>query len=137
MGPISGLRSPVDSNIVDIVEDMLSNAIQLQRSFLQIKINESNADWKKFMMHEFAKGGGKLFKWIAQEQRAFLTVDIGALCPGIYDPNSEATSWSKHWQPTSVSSHLVAASFMQIWECARCDLSLSICPTTNSQLTHD
>ena len=94
---------------------MLSNAIQLQTSFLQLKINESNADWNKFTMHEFSKGGGKLFKWIAQEQRAFLTVDIGALCPGNYDPdnfvNSQATSWSKHWQPASVSSDLVAVFF--------------------------
>ena len=52
--PGSGPRPPFDSNIVSILEDMLSNAIQLQKSFLQFKINESNADWKKFMMHEFA-----------------------------------------------------------------------------------
>ena len=38
------LLSPFESKVVGMLEDMLSNATQLQTSFLQIKINELNAD---------------------------------------------------------------------------------------------
>ena len=75
------------------------------------------------MRSEFAKGGGKLFKWIASEETMFLNVNLSAMVTKCISLNKfvqgQTHSWSKYWAPANGSAEDVAAAFTALWHNAR------------------
>ena len=59
------------------------------------------------------------FKWIAGEEKQFLSVNLSAIMARCISLNKfvqdQAQSWSKYWHPANGSSRAVADAFCALW----------------------
>ena len=71
--------------------------------FLKDVIYKASTDWRSFVKQQLHKGGGLLFKHISKEDKAFLNVDLGKICPGTSSPSeaiaTQTEFWSQYWAP--------------------------------------
>ena len=99
------------------------NAQLAKNHFLGIKVNESSKFWSDYVRRELAQQGGKLFKWISNEEKQFLSVNLSAMMPHSISLNKfvqdQANTWSKLWFPSERSSGSTAQAFTDLWHKAR------------------
>ena len=83
-----------------VIKDSTSIAFDLT---LKDVIYKASSDWRSFVKQQLHKGGGLLFKHISKEDKAFLNVDLGKICPGTSSPSeaiaTQTEFWSQYWAP--------------------------------------
>ena len=50
-------------------------------------INDATNEWRNFVRREFGKVGGALFRYISEEEKAYLNVDISKFCVSNCSPS--------------------------------------------------
>ncbi len=120
----------IDFNVFISIDSVLANpkgarlnAYLAKKYYLNQKIRESSKFWTEYVRNEFARGGGKLFKWISSEEKQFLSINLSAMMPKGISLNSfvqdQALTWSKLWHPANGSSKDTSDAFISLWHKAR------------------
>ena len=74
--------SNIDFDNFNSIDDIINNPKTARLNaqfakgyFLNPKVKDSSKFWIEYVRNEFARGGGKLFKWISSEEKHFLSVN--------------------------------------------------------------
>ena len=86
------------------------------------RLNASSREWTEFAQEQLAKGGGILFKFIAREQKMFLSVDTELSDKSTSDPSeflaNQVKFWEKCWANPDKDRDAVAEYFQNLLDLA-------------------
>ena len=96
----------VDLNSINNVQQLVAHTVDLKRKAIAILVADALLEWRTFVKEQLAKGGGKLFAYIAQQNKEFLCVTLDDLPGKSLSPNrllsTEFDAWASFWGcPTS------------------------------------
>lgn len=107
---------------------VISITSEQKRRSLASMLGAAIQSWQTFARQQFAKGGGKLFAYIARQDKESLSVDISKHTPNHpYDPiaflQGETATWLGRWAPKGniSSEHFIAQANLN-------SLRITFCP---------
>ena len=69
------------------------------------ELSEKKASWLKLVVEQLHKGGGTLFKYIAKDEKAFLSVSFSSIAKGgLIEPNNILEEVGSFWKQAWVIS---------------------------------
>ena len=97
-----GCKSFNELSLVQL--DLVSDSAEMVfNRHTQELITTRMQSWTSFVRGELVKGGGKLFKYIAKEDQAFLKIDLSRFGGKEFSPcailQEQSENWSKYWAP--------------------------------------